>query len=172
MSLRLLENVLVHPLRLGWDFFVCYLVAKRSLLALSCTVDKKHLKRLLISNNSVAGMATLVLLVLSPVSPKFNHCSFIPAKFHFVLQHWFGDTASKASDIYPRDRRQLIWVSSAADLWPSLSIHKFSAQHPDGIRNRQLQCCKLLLFSKSGKTILCFINILFSKCCSWVNISG
>lgn len=68
----ILENV-YHPLKLGWDFCVYYLLAKNSLLSL-CMTDKKHLKRLLISNNSVAGMAALVLLVLSSVSEKFNHC--------------------------------------------------------------------------------------------------
>lgn len=83
---------------------------------------------------------------------------FILAKLLF-LQHWFGSIASKDCDLHSRDRRQLVWSSSAEDLWPSPSLHKYSAQHSDGIRNWQFQCCKLLFFSESGKII--FFYVLF-----------
>jgi len=118
--------------------------------------DKQYLKRPLISKDSVAGTATLVLLVLFSVSAQPNQTVY-SSKLCFFLQHWFGNTASEACDFHPRDRRQLIWGSPAADLWPSPSLHKFSTQQPDGIRNWQLQCCKLLFSSKSGKILLHFL---------------
>lgn len=54
-------------------FFCLLLTGKNSLLSF-CMIDKKRLRRLIIGSNSVAGMAALILLVLSSVSVEFNHC--------------------------------------------------------------------------------------------------